>query len=90
MEGLASFIVAAPEGFWCYRLDRNREELVHHFSHQELLQNDVAIREFIIGARSSSETAILGLFQRQSPNNPSTNACNRICFDFACIFPTLS
>ena len=51
MEGLASFIVAAPEGFWCYSLDRNRETLVHTFTHQELLQNDAAIREFILKAR---------------------------------------
>jgi hypothetical protein len=48
MEGLASFIVAAPEGFWCYTLDRNREELIHRFTHQELLQNDAAMREFIL------------------------------------------
>jgi hypothetical protein len=51
MEGLASFIVAAPEGFWCYSLDRNREELVHKFTHQELLQNDAAMREFILAIR---------------------------------------
>jgi len=51
MEGLASFIVAAPEGFWCYSLDRNRETLVHNFTHQELLQNDAAMREFILAIR---------------------------------------
>jgi len=51
MEGLASFIVAAPEGFWCYTLDRNREELIHRFTHQELLQNDAAMREFILATR---------------------------------------
>lgn len=51
MEGLTSFIVAAPEGFWCYSLDRNREELVHKFTHQELLHNDAAMREFILAIR---------------------------------------
>jgi hypothetical protein len=52
MEGLTSFVVAAPEGIWCYSLDRNREKLLRKFTHQELSQNDAEMRELLLKTRS--------------------------------------
>jgi len=51
MEGVASFVVAAPEGFWCYSLERNREKLLHKFTHAELLKNDAPMRELLLSSR---------------------------------------
>jgi hypothetical protein len=52
MEGVTSFVVAAPEGFWCYSLERNREKLVHKFTHAELSKNDAPMRELLVSMSS--------------------------------------
>jgi len=54
MEGLASFVVAAPEGIWCYSLGRNREKLLQKLTHQELAQNDAPMRELLLRTRDNS------------------------------------
>jgi hypothetical protein len=51
MQGTASFVVAAPEGFWCYSLDRNRETLLKRFTHQEVSADSSALRHLILSKR---------------------------------------
>lgn len=50
MEGVTSFVVAAPEGFWCYSLERNREKLLRKFTHAELSRNDAPMRELLLSS----------------------------------------
>lgn len=52
MEGVPSFVVAAPEGFWCYSLDRNRESLVRHFPANDQSKDDAAVRELLLSLRA--------------------------------------
>jgi hypothetical protein len=51
IEGAPSFVVAAPEGLWCYALERNRATLVRRFSTEELSANDAAFRELLLSLR---------------------------------------
>lgn len=51
IEGIRSFVVAAPEGLWCYSLERNRETLVRQFSAEELSEDDSAARDLLLSLR---------------------------------------
>ena len=49
--GLPSFVVAAPEGFWLYSLERNREELKLEVSGDQLSEQEEELGQMIVRLR---------------------------------------
>jgi hypothetical protein len=46
--GMKSFVVASPEGFWIYKVERNREILLYNIKSNKLDENEESMRYLII------------------------------------------
>jgi len=46
--GIKNFVVASPEGFWIYELNKNMEKLIENISYDELKEKEESIRSKII------------------------------------------
>jgi hypothetical protein len=57
--GINSFVIASPEGFWIYRLDKNNEILLEKISSDEFKEKEERMREMILKLRNN---AILMMF----------------------------
>lgn len=51
MLGLASFVIASPEGIWIYKLNKNKEELIKKFASDEVQKHNEEIRNLLQGLR---------------------------------------
>jgi len=49
--GMKSFVVASPEGFWIYKVERNHEILLNNIKSNKLDENEESIRNLIIKIR---------------------------------------
>lgn len=50
--GINNFVVASPEGFWIYKLDRNNEILLEKISSDEFKEKEELMRDSIIKLRN--------------------------------------
>jgi len=50
--GINNFVVASPEGFWIYKLERNNESLVENISSDEFKEKEETMRNLILKLRA--------------------------------------
>jgi len=50
--GMKSFIVASPEGFWIYKIERNQEILLNNIKSSKLNECEESMRDLIIKTRN--------------------------------------
>ncbi len=51
--GINNFVIASPEGFWIYKLDKNNEILLDKISSDEFKEKEEAMRELILKLRNN-------------------------------------
>jgi hypothetical protein len=51
--GINNFVIASPEGFWIYRLDKNKESLLEKISSDEFEEKEEALRGLILKLRNN-------------------------------------
>lgn len=50
--GINNFVIASPEGFWIYKLDKNNEILLEKISSDEFKEKEESIRELLLNLRN--------------------------------------
>jgi hypothetical protein len=50
--GINNFVIASPEGFWIYKLDKNNEILLEKISSDEFGEKEESIRELLLKLRN--------------------------------------
>jgi hypothetical protein len=51
--GLNNFVIASPEGFWIYKLDKNEESLLEKISSKEFKENEGKTRDLLLKLRNN-------------------------------------
>ncbi len=51
--GINNFVIASPEGFWIYKLDKNNEILLEKISSNEFKEKEEGMRDLILKLRNN-------------------------------------